>query len=342
MIVKNEEAVLARCLDCVKNVADEIVVVDTGSTDRTKEIAARYTDKVCDFEWCDDFSAARNFSFSFATGDYIMWLDADDVIEPEDQERIKLLKQSLALPDSPDCVMCKYVLPNAGHKFYFYRERILRRVLGFVWSEPVHEVIAPMGKIEYSDIAITHKKLAPAAPKRNLKIYRRILRKKATLSPRSLYYYARELYFNGYYRAAITQFKRLLTRPAWVENKIDACVMIAESYLSVGEPDNALKFLHKSFAFSAPRAKTICLLAQILLDKKEYASAIEWLLIATKIKPSNQGWCEPDYHNFYPYLYLSLGYYYTQNFDLAKHYHRLAKRIHPDNPIILNNDKFFV
>ena len=63
MIVKNEEAVLGRCLDCVRQFADEIIIVDTGSTDTTKEIANKYTDKVFDFEWCDDFSKARNFSF---------------------------------------------------------------------------------------------------------------------------------------------------------------------------------------------------------------------------------------------------------------------------------------
>ena len=67
MIVKNEEKVLARCLDSLEGLMDEIIIVDTGSTDRTKEIAAGYTDKIYDFEWVDDFSAARNFSFSKAT-----------------------------------------------------------------------------------------------------------------------------------------------------------------------------------------------------------------------------------------------------------------------------------
>ena len=64
MIVKNEEAVLARCLDSLRGLMDEIIIVDTGSTDNTKEIALKYTDKVYDFSWGDDFAAARNFSFS--------------------------------------------------------------------------------------------------------------------------------------------------------------------------------------------------------------------------------------------------------------------------------------
>ena len=64
MIVKNEEKVLARCLDSIADLMDEIIIVDTGSSDNTKEIAKKYTDKIYDFAWIDDFSAARNYSFS--------------------------------------------------------------------------------------------------------------------------------------------------------------------------------------------------------------------------------------------------------------------------------------
>ena len=97
MIVRDEESVLDRCLSCVKDIADEIIIVDTGSTDKTKEIAALYTDKIYDFKWIDDFSAARNFSFSKASMDYIMWLDADDVIDSENKKKLLNLKASPAM-----------------------------------------------------------------------------------------------------------------------------------------------------------------------------------------------------------------------------------------------------
>ena len=80
LIVKDEEEVLERCLSCL-TFADEIVVVDTGSRDDTRKIAARFTDKIYDFAWRDDFAAARNYAFSKATKDLVMWLDADDVID---------------------------------------------------------------------------------------------------------------------------------------------------------------------------------------------------------------------------------------------------------------------
>ena len=71
MIVKDEEKVLARCLDSIADLMDEIIIVDTGSTDRTKEIARKYTDKIYDFKWIQDFSAARNYAFSLAKMEYI-------------------------------------------------------------------------------------------------------------------------------------------------------------------------------------------------------------------------------------------------------------------------------
>ena len=95
MIVKNEEEVLARCLDSVKDLVEEIIIVDTGSYDKTKEIAYKYTDKVYDFLWENDFSEARNFAFSKATKDYQMWLDADDIITEDNKIKILQIKKNL-------------------------------------------------------------------------------------------------------------------------------------------------------------------------------------------------------------------------------------------------------
>jgi glycosyltransferase involved in cell wall biosynthesis len=103
MIVKNEEANLPHCLASVEGIFDEIVVVDTGSTDRTREIAREFGAKVFDFEWIDNFAAARNEALSHATGDYAFWLDADDVIEPEQREKLVALLAGLTRPMSPPC-----------------------------------------------------------------------------------------------------------------------------------------------------------------------------------------------------------------------------------------------
>src|SRR5262249_23210365 len=82
MIVKNEEKYLAQCLDSVKGIADEIVIVDTGSTDKTVEIAKSYGAEVYHFDWTDDCSEARNECLKYCTGDWVLWLDADEALEP--------------------------------------------------------------------------------------------------------------------------------------------------------------------------------------------------------------------------------------------------------------------
>lgn len=106
---QNEEPVLARCLDSVASMMDEIIIVDTGSTDRTKEIAAQYTNRIYDFTWCDDFSAARNYAFSLATMDYIYCPDADEYLDLENQRRFLRLKGAL-LPEI-EIVQMNYITP---------------------------------------------------------------------------------------------------------------------------------------------------------------------------------------------------------------------------------------
>lgn len=93
MIVKNEEKHLENCLSALKNLTDyissELIIVDTGSTDRTKEIALKYTDKVYDFEWIDDFAAARNYGLKKAKGKWFMFLDADEYFDEDCSQMIK-------------------------------------------------------------------------------------------------------------------------------------------------------------------------------------------------------------------------------------------------------------
>ncbi|MBD3920831.1 glycosyltransferase [Paenibacillus sp. PR3] len=101
MIVKNEENVLARCLDSVKTLVDEIIIVDTGSNDQTKQIALQYTDRVYDFCWNNDFAAARNESIRHATGKWILVLDADEYMSTDGHQQLRDLLQNNANINHP-------------------------------------------------------------------------------------------------------------------------------------------------------------------------------------------------------------------------------------------------
>lgn len=198
MIVKNEEAVLARCLDTIADLVEEIIIVDTGSTDRTKEIAAGYTKKLYDFTWVDDFSAARNFAFSKATQEYIYSADADEVLNEENRERFRVLKECL-LPEI-EIVQMKYGNQlSFGTVYNFdeeYRPKLFKRLRSFVWEEPIHEAVRLQPVVFDSDIVITH---MPASlhGDRDLRNFEKQVAAGRKLSKRLQNMYARELLMVG-------------------------------------------------------------------------------------------------------------------------------------------------
>lgn len=152
---------------------DEIIVVDTDSTDNTRSAAENLGARVYDFPWCDDFAAAKNFSFSKANMDYCMWLDADDIMTESDGQAFLRLKNELST--DMDVVMMKYhtAFDEAERPcFTYYRERLLRCDMGFIWEGAVHESIQPRGNIIHSDIAVCHMKTISGDPDRNLRIFR--------------------------------------------------------------------------------------------------------------------------------------------------------------------------
>lgn len=198
MIVKNEESILARCLDSVADMMEEIIIVDTGSTDHTKEVAARYTDRIFDFVWTDDFSEARNFAFSKASMDYIYSADADEVLSEENRERFRLLKETL-MPQI-EIVQMKYANQLQFQTVYNfdeeYRPKLFKRKRDFVWESPVHEMVRLMPLVFDSDIVITHLPSESHA-KRDLNSFHRHCFKGYKPDKRLHNLYARELMMAG-------------------------------------------------------------------------------------------------------------------------------------------------
>lgn len=143
MIVKNEEKFLPDCLESVKGLVDEIVIVDTGSTDTTKEIAARYGARIFDFEWIGDFSAARNYSLGQCTGDWVLYLDADERLT----DGQKNLLRKLITSDGVDAYNVLIENPHSLQQGNFNQEnsypRLFRRLPGIKFEGKVHEQVWP-------------------------------------------------------------------------------------------------------------------------------------------------------------------------------------------------------
>lgn len=346
MIVKNEEDTLGRCLDCAKQIADEIIIVDTGSNDATKNIAQAYTNKIYDFEWCDDFAKARNYSFSKATMQYCMWLDADDIILDKDIEKIKLLKQQLLL--STNIVMMKYhtAFDSEGNPtFSYFRERIILRNSGLMWEGVIHEVIPLIGAMIYEDIAITHQKIHASDPNRNIRIFEGLLKNGKMLNPREQFYYARELYYHKRYQDAIQTFTCFLDEGhGWIENNIDACEIMAYSYYMLGKEHEALISLYKSFIYDLPRAELCCDIGKHYFDKEQYGKALFWYELAMT-RPRNDAsgaFIREDCYGYLPCIQLCVCYYKLEDIKKSQEYNTKASVYKPNSAQVIKNQEFFM
>ena len=345
MIVKNEELVLGRCLDSVKNLMDEIIIVDTGSTDKTKEIASLYTNKIYDFPWINDFAAARNFSFSKATKDYIMWLDADDVLLYEDNKKLQQLKENL--DTSVDMVIMRYNMSfdkDDKPTYSFNRERLLKRSCNYTWSGQVHETIDYFGNIIYSSIGVSHKKIKETPIDRNLKIYEYILSQGKKLQPREEFYYGRELMYNNRFDDAIEVLTSFINSSfGFVENKISACKDLAFCYFAQNKNLEGLLSLFRSFQFDEPRAEICCDIGYYFLEKEEYTKSIFWyeLALTRTFDEKSSAFQIIDCYNYIPYLQLCVCYDKIGNYQKAFEYNELAGSIKPYDESYLYNKEYF-
>ncbi len=330
MIVKNEETVVGRCLESVKGVFDEIIIVDTGSRDKTKEICASYTDKIYDYIWVDDFSDARNFAFSKATGDYLCWLDADDVVEKDDAEKIIELKKIL---NSADTFMLKYVVSenaDGTSNFEFYRERIVKNCPKAVFHGFIHECIIPFGKIEYCDIKIKHRKVNAGEPERNLKIYLKHKVKGVPFDARSTYYFAKEYYFNREY----DECKRLLFEFLSMKNKYiadikDALITLYRCSYFKGNPSP--EYLYSVLKEIGGDAEALTLLGEYYFDRKDYKRAETFLKFALCVDEENAvGFVFKSYYHRYPTIDLLNLYKTTNTYEKFAKLLSVAKTRYPD------------
>ena len=224
MIVKNEGEVLDRCLSSINDLVDEIIIVDTGSTDNTKKIASKYTDLIYDYQWNDDFAAARNFAFSKATKDYIYSADADEVIDDLNRKKFMDLKKAL-LPEI-EIVQMLYLTDMRYNTTENYkrdlRPKLYKRLRNFTWINPIHETVRLEPVVYDSDIEILHMPTSNHS-KRDLSIFRKIVDRDGELNYKLHMMYSRELYKTG-------TDKDLIKGREYFEKSLDKPIMIKEDF----------------------------------------------------------------------------------------------------------------
>lgn len=280
MIVKNEERILQRCLDSLTGLMDEIIIVDTGSTDATKEIAAKYTDRVYDFAWINDFSAARNFAFSKASMEYIYSADADEVLDEHNRDAFLRLKHTL-LPEI-EIVQMYYANQLSHGTIYNYdrelRPKLFKRNRTFRWQGAIHEQIGITPVIYDSEIEICHMP-QNSHKDRDLAAFVRLTQAGEPLDKRLHNIYAKELFISGEDRdflAAREFFRASCADEARGDEELkEAACVAARAARLAGDTADFFKYAMKVVACDGC-AEICCELGEYYRQIADYDEAVVW------------------------------------------------------------------
>lgn len=347
MIVRNEHETLRRCLESVDGVFDEIVIVDTGSIDDTKSIAAGFGANIFDFTWINDFAAARNHSFAQAASEYAMWLDADDVLLPQD--RAKLLNLKNTLDPQIDAVSMVYhtAFDGSGNVISSARRfRMVRRSKGFVWVGAVHEDLESSDVFTYfdSDIVVTHRKPpSDSGPsRRNLEILEQLIANGGAVRPVDIFNYARELEMHKQFQQAIPNYEQFLaTGEGDLNVRIFALHKLASCYFMSGSPEKEWECTLRSLELDVPRPEFSCRIAERFLARSQFRQAAFWYELALQSQDigGHHSWAIDNYpfRTWLPHKQLGLCYYELGDYRRSLHHNMQAAGYLPNDPDIKTN-----
>jgi glycosyltransferase involved in cell wall biosynthesis len=256
MIVKNEEVMLEDALRSIDEV-DEIIVCDTGSTDRTVEIAKRYTDKVyTDFTWCDDFSKARNHANSKATGNWILVIDADEQLLPGGVEEIRK-----AIEDHDGLAINVKLI--SGPDSVFDNIRVYRNTPEVYWKGAAHNYLSVQATGSCN--AIVKYGYSPAHtddPDRTLRILEKAVEEDLSLV-REYYYLGREYFYKKRYEAAVRTLKVYVSRSTYVAERADAWLLMARCMWHLRRGEEARECCMKAIINNANFKEAVLFMAEI-------------------------------------------------------------------------------
>lgn len=250
LIVKNEKDHINDVLSSLAGV-DEIIVVDTGSTDNTVELARGFTDKVfTDYVWNDDFSEARNHALSKATGDWVISIDGDEVLEEGGVEKIRKIIEAATPEQLHFSVEMTAKVNGQKHNL----PRIIRNDGSVSWFGAAHETLTPVQK-NVTDVVITYgySTAHQLDPERMLRILAKVCNSDAA-TPRDLYYYAREYWYRRDYPQALRLFREYISIATWMPEKTDAMLYEARCLFYLQKGDEAREVM-KELVYLNPMFK---------------------------------------------------------------------------------------
>ena len=295
MIVKDEEKYLARCLDSIKPVADEIVIVDTGSTDETVKIARCYTDKVYFHPWEDDFSKARNYSLSYCTGDWILQMDADEELLQDDIPVLREGLTRLAKRPEIDAVMITILSEvRGGNVSRSFFPRLFRRGLCHYEGIVHNQLVRSGGQIAKLAVRIVHHGYNVPEAEMLKKVTRTegLLRKQLEQDPTNAFAWTNLIHSHRNQHKpefVIANAFQVLDNPrATAANRHTTSGDLIVAYLESGQPEKGIPIGHQAMIEHPNNADILWLLAWLYKESGQIAKAIGSLGTFLEIKAEEQ------------------------------------------------------
>ena len=302
LICKNEKSNIGQLVETLCSVLEEVHITDTGSTDGTLEILTNLQEKysnlfVHHFDWIDDFSAARNYSFSHGKSEWVFWVDCDDVVNPDD---LLKFKNEVLIKPTVDVWNLQYVY---GPTVTLFRERFIRRSIVHYWKCAIHEYVhtETNKKEDYYGLKIIHNHVGKVREDgRNL----RILEKEFSKNPdndRMSFYYGRDLFDAGNKTKAKEVLEHYVGLPCWkwYEDEIKARFLLSQMYLDEKEYTKSLKMIEPVYHLdsSRRRAEYYYTFGKVERVLGNLSVAAEWFTRCLCTPPKNGNICHAYWTN---------------------------------------------
>jgi glycosyltransferase involved in cell wall biosynthesis len=339
LIVKNEQRTLSRCLDSFHSAVDEIVVVDTGSDDATKDVAGRYTDRVYDFPWGQDFGAARQFALERTSGDWVAWVDADDVVLGAERIRAMLSTAS----DDTGVFSWPYVVDRdeqGNSRCEYWRERCVRNDGSFHWSGRIHEVLVSQRawqEVRTAEIVVEHRpELSRGEEKlrRNLNILEaEYAQNPDSPSLRLLFYLGRAYASAGETARALAMLQRYLRVATWDDERYLAQTKVAELYRIEQRYDLAIESDLQALKICPHWPDAYFGLARTYYFLQDWHKVIHWTDLGRAMpRPETIHILNPLDYRYNWIIYYTNALYHVGAIEEAQAWTRRALQICPDDP----------
>jgi SAM-dependent methyltransferase len=343
LIVKNEEELLPACLESLKGIWDELVIVDTGSTDKTVEIARSFGARIGHFPWQDDFAAARNYAESLCFGEYLYWQDGDEILL-EGKDAIREIVEKGEADGVAPMLIFKRDATGAPQSTFIRQELLHKNNGAWRWHGAAHNWLNGPIRTAAPQIVVEHLS-RPSGDRPNHTDIFDALRANcddpAGPIERSLFYLAREHFYKKHYHETIALIAQMLQTPvSWPVQRSRGCIIAGDCWRALGNQDAAAQAYLRAISECPVTAEPFFCLGNLRYDQQKWAEAAAWFKASTMFEPGGF-FCDLSIYEWRRYDLLARCLYRVGRKEEARLYGAKALMVRPDQEHLKKNMAYY-